>query len=108
MLTFLARKGLLIAVGLMFFFYSYKNSIKLFDWIEDQTFGTRDFILQKCELLHVEIEPRNVTYILLFLSFGLGVLVFGAFALSWQDWNRGDDGCDCERYWMENSKANYE
>lgn len=78
----LGRKGLLVAVGLMFFLYSYKNSIKLFDWIEDQTFGTRDFILQKCELLHVEIEPRNVTYILLFLSFGLGVLVFGGFALA--------------------------
>ena len=77
----LGKKGLLVGVGLMFFLYSYKNSIKLFGWIEDQTFGTRDYIMQKCELLHIEIESRNVTYVLLFLSFGLGVLVFGAFAM---------------------------
>lgn len=77
----LGRKGLLALVGVIFFIYSYKNSIKLFDWIEDQTFGTRDYILQKCELLHIEIESRNVTYILLFLSFGLGVIVFGVLAL---------------------------
>lgn len=77
----LGRKGLLLAIGLMFFIYSYKNSLKLFDWIEDQTYGTRDYILQKCELLHIEIAPVRVTYILLFLSFGLGVLVFGIFAL---------------------------
>lgn len=78
----LGRKGLLLAIGLMFFVYSYKNSIKLFDWIEDQTYGTRDYILQKCELLHVEVDPRHVTYGLLFLSFGVATLVFGFFALS--------------------------
>src|SRR5690554_4779314 len=78
----LGRKGVLVAIGLLVFLYAYKNSIKLFDWIEDQTYGTRDYILQKCELLHVEIESRNVTYILLFLSFGVGVLVFGAYAFA--------------------------
>lgn len=77
----LGKKGLLAAVGIIFFIYSYRNSIKLFDWIEDQTYGTRDYILQKCELLHIEIEPRNITYLLLFMSFGMGVLVFGLFAL---------------------------
>ena len=77
----LGRKGILIAVGLIFFIYSYKNSLKLFSWIEDQTYGTRDYIMQKLELLHIEIESRNITYALLFLSFGLGVIVFGVFAL---------------------------
>ena len=51
----LGRKGLLALIGLMFFIYSYKNSIKLMNWFEDQTYGTRDYILQKCELIHIEI-----------------------------------------------------
>jgi len=43
----LGRKGILVAVGLIFFIYSYQNSLKLFAWIEDQTFGTRDYIMQR-------------------------------------------------------------
>lgn len=77
----MGKKGVMIAVGLIFFIYSYKNSIKFFDWIEDQTYGTRDYILQKLELLHVEIEARYITYGLLFLSFGMGILTFSVFAL---------------------------
>lgn len=66
---------LLAAIGLLFFFFSYKNSIKLLNWFEDQTFGTRDYVLQKCELLHIEIEPIKVTYILIILIFGPSLLV---------------------------------
>jgi len=76
----LGRKGLILLIFLMFFIYSYKNSIKLFNWIEDQTYGTRDYILQKCELLHIEIEPIKVTYILVFLSFGFSIIFLGLFA----------------------------
>jgi tight adherence protein B len=43
----LGKSGLLVAIGLMVFFMVYKNSIKLFQWIEDQTFGTREYVLQK-------------------------------------------------------------
>lgn len=78
----LGRKGVMVAVGLIFFLFSYKNSIKFFDWIEDQTYGTRDYILQKLELIHVEIEPRYITYGLLFISFGLGILTFAVFAIA--------------------------
>ena len=81
MTDILGRKGLVLLIFLIVFIYSYKNSLKLFDWIEDQTFGTRDYILQRCELLHIEIEPRKITYILLFLSFGISVIVFGIFAV---------------------------
>lgn len=77
----LGRKGVILAVGAIFFVYAYKNSLKLFNWIEDQTYGTRDYILKKCELLHIDIKPNHVTYGLLFLSFGLAVLVFGLMAM---------------------------
>ena len=73
----IGRTGVVFIVFLLIFAYSYKNSIKLFNWIEDQTYGTRDYILQKCELLHIEVEPIKVTYILLFLTFGFSVFFFG-------------------------------
>ncbi len=77
----MGKKGVILLVFLIIFAYSYKNSIKLFNWIEDQTYGTRDFILQKCELLHIEIEPVRITYVLLFLSFGMSSLIIGICAL---------------------------
>lgn len=77
----LGSTGLKGAIGLIFFMYTYKNSVKLFNWIEDQTFGTRDYILTKCELIHFEIKPERVTYILVFLYFGLSVIVFGIMAV---------------------------
>lgn len=77
----LGRKGVMAAVGLIFFLYSYRNSIKFFDWIEDQTYGTRDYIMQRLELLHIDIESRYITYALLIISFGFGIFIFGVFSL---------------------------
>ena len=77
----LGPKGLLVAVGLLFFAYTYRNSVKFFAWIEDQTFGTRDYILQKFEIMHIEVASSRVTIVLLSISFGLGLMVFGVFAL---------------------------
>lgn len=77
----LGKKGIILSVGLLFFFGVYKNSIKIFNWIEDQTFGTRDHVLQQFELLFMEVDPQRVTYSLLFLSFGLSFIVFSIFAL---------------------------
>ena len=75
----LGQKGLLVVIGVVFFGYTYKNSIKLFDWIEEQTYGTRDFVLKHCELLFIEVKSDHVTYLLLFLSFGLSVLTMIGF-----------------------------
>lgn len=77
----LGRKGLLISIAIIFFLYAYRNSVKLFSWIEDQTYGTRDYILQKFEIMHIEIKPGRVTIVLLAMSFGLGIFVFGIFAV---------------------------
>ncbi|MBD64021.1 MAG: hypothetical protein CME62_02360 [Halobacteriovoraceae bacterium] len=70
-----------IFLALIVFLFSYKNSVTLFQWIEDQTFGTRDYILKKCELLFFEIKPEYVTYILFFLAFGMSIITIGLFAL---------------------------
>lgn len=77
----LGHKGLLATIGILFFFITYKYSKNLFAWIEDQTFGTRDYILQKFELMHIEVEPNKVTLVLLLMSFGFGFFMFGVFAI---------------------------
>jgi tight adherence protein B len=77
----LGHKGLLATIGILFFFITYKYSKNLFAWIEDQTFGTRDYILQKFELMHIEVEPNKVTLVLLLMSFGFGFFIFGVFAI---------------------------
>jgi tight adherence protein B len=75
----LGKQGLLVAIAIIFFTYSYKNSVKLFAWIEEQTYGTRDFVLKKCEILFFEINPNYVTYALLFLTFGFSIIVMSIF-----------------------------
>ncbi len=73
------KQTLILFIGGLVFFYVYKYSQGIFDWIEQQTIGTRSFILEKCELLMIEVKPDNNTYGLLGLSLGGGV---GAFILT--------------------------
>jgi tight adherence protein B len=75
-LDLLGLKGVLIIIGLAVFTYSYVNSVKMFSWIDDQTYGTRDYILKKFEIMFIEVEPQKITWALLFMSFGMGILVF--------------------------------
>ncbi|MFZ4713096.1 MAG: type II secretion system F family protein [Bacteriovoracaceae bacterium] len=77
----IGKNGVIVLFGVLFFFLTYKNSIKVFKWIEDQTYGTRDYIMQKCELMFIEVNPIHVTYMLVATSFGIGILVLGIFSL---------------------------
>ena len=77
----LGKKGIILTISIILFLASYRNSVRLFAWIEDQTYGTRDYILSKCELLFWEVEPIKITYLLLFLTFGLGSITFSLFAI---------------------------
>lgn len=81
LLDVLGQNGVLIVIGLGFFAFSYVNSIKLFAWIDEQTSGTREYILKKFEILFIEVDPQRVTWALLLISFGSGVLVFCVLAL---------------------------
>jgi tight adherence protein B len=76
MLDLLGVNGVLIVIGLAVFIYTYVNSVKLFSWIDDQTYGTRDYILKKFEIMFIEVEPHKITWALLFMSFGMGIIVF--------------------------------
>jgi tight adherence protein B len=80
LLDVIGRNGVVAIIGIAFFIYCYVNSIKIFAWIDNQTSGTRDYILKKFEILHIEVDPNRLTWALLFVSIGLGVIVFSLFA----------------------------
>jgi len=80
-LDILGAKGILIVIGIAVFVYTYVNSVKIFSWIDDQTYGTRDYILKKFEIMFIEVEPHKITWALLFMSFGMGILTFCIIAL---------------------------
>jgi tight adherence protein B len=81
MLDVLGRNGVLIVIGLGFFIFCYVNSIKIFAWVDEQTSGTRDYILKKFEILFIEVDPQKVTWSLLILSLGSGFVIFCTLAL---------------------------
>jgi tight adherence protein B len=77
----LGKNGLIAFIGFVIFLFCLKYSMAIFAWIESQTLGTRSYIMEKLELLFIEVEPDRVTYLLLFSSIGLGSLTFILFAL---------------------------
>lgn len=72
----LGRNGLIGFIGFLVFAMSFKYSKDLFAWIENQTMGTRTYILEKCDLLHIKIDPEKLTIWLLVISCGSGSVVF--------------------------------
>lgn len=79
-LDILGLKGILAFLGILIFFVAYKNSIRIFRWIDDQTYGTKDYLLKKFEIMFIEVDPNKITWILLGMSFGSGIIVFGILA----------------------------
>lgn len=78
----LGKWGVTLIIGFGVLVVTFKNSEKLFEFIENNTFGNRDYILKKFDLLFIKAKPDHVTYALLFASFGLGLIVFGLMAFT--------------------------
>lgn len=74
-LSLVGFKGMLFVIGVMIFALAYKYSLNIFNWIENNTLGTRTYILEKLELLFIEVDPQKITYLLLLTSFGSGFLI---------------------------------
>ncbi|MBT3585289.1 MAG: hypothetical protein HN509_10300 [Halobacteriovoraceae bacterium] len=72
----LGKWGIVGVTGFLIFLLAFKYSISIFNWIENQTLGTRTFILDQFEFLFIKVEPLHVTYVLIFLSCGLGAITF--------------------------------
>lgn len=80
MVALLGYKGIIAVVGLLCFLFVHHYAGSIFQWIENQTYGTRTYIMEKLELCFIEFDEDKLTYILLFLSIGLGlstILILG-------------------------------
>ena len=81
----IGRTTMTIIIGLGIFTYVYRYSKLIFESIENQTLGTRTYIMEKLEFLMIKVDPERVTLIL--TSFFLFVLCFTTvtfgLALNW-------------------------
>ena len=78
----LGERGMIVLVGLITFLFFFYYAQSVFDWIESRTLGTREYVMEKLELLFVEIPADKVFYMILLFSFGLSSLFFTLLALS--------------------------
>src|SRR5258708_48552 len=69
----------LLSFGAAFFTVSYHYNKRFLDWLRFQSLGTRDYIVEKLNLMFIEVPPQRILLGLFLLSFGLGTIVFLAF-----------------------------
>src|ERR1017187_10005380 len=68
----------IIGVGLSSFTIVYLNAERIITWLRDQSLGNREYVIQRLDIMFVEINKRRITGAMLMLSFGIGGLVFAA------------------------------
>lgn len=65
-----------IVVGAFFFYAAYTSVPKFLDWIRWQSIGTRDYILEKLELMFIKATPNQVLLGMVVTALIPGLLVF--------------------------------
>lgn len=80
-ISLVGRNGVILLVGMMIFFLSYRYSINIFEWVEQRTYGTRSYISEKLEFLFIEIPQDKLTIYLLASSVGLGLFILLLFSV---------------------------
>lgn len=68
--VFIALMGLLVFASSIYF------SDRIVAFLYEKSLGSRQYVLERLELMFVETNPKKVTMTMLLLSFGLGFLVF--------------------------------
>jgi tight adherence protein B len=87
-LALLGVGGIATFVFLMVFIFCLRYSIDIFNWIEQQTLGSRTYILEKLELLFISFDPDKLTILLLIFSGALSLMFLLLFGL-WISWILG-------------------
>lgn len=65
-----------LLMGILVFIASYIFSDRILNFLYDKSLGSRQYVLDKLEMMFVETNPTKVTVTMLLMSFGLGFLVF--------------------------------
>lgn len=69
----------LLAFGFAVFGISYHYNKRFLDWLRFQSLGTRDYIVDRLNIMFIDLPPQRILLGLFIVSFGLGSLVFVAF-----------------------------
>lgn len=76
-MSFLASEIIFIPIfGATIFVLTFLWSDRILEWLHKRSLGNRDYVLQKLDLMFVEIDQKRVTFAMLLLSFGTGGIVF--------------------------------
>lgn len=68
-----------VGIGVAIFIVSYYYSNRFLDWLRFQSLGTRDYIVERLNMMFIEIPPQKILLWLFCISFGLGSIVFLSF-----------------------------
>jgi len=63
-------------MGITIFVLSYVYADRVLAFLYEKSLGSRQYVLDKFELMFVETSPRQVTITMLLMSFGIGFLFF--------------------------------
>jgi tight adherence protein B len=66
----------ILGVGAAVFAVSYPYSRRFLDWLRFQSIGTRDYIVEKLEIMFIRVDSQHVLLALFGLSVGMGGIVF--------------------------------
>jgi tight adherence protein B len=61
-------------VGISVFAIVYIHADRIIAWLRKQSLGQREYILQRLDIMFVEVDPKKVTTAMLLMSFGVGAL----------------------------------
>jgi len=62
--------------GVVVFVACYYGSDPVLNWLHKRSLGSRDYVLQKLDLMFVEVDSRRITLAMLLLSFGTASVFF--------------------------------
>jgi tight adherence protein B len=69
----------ILGFGVAVFGLSYTYNKRFLDWLRFQSLGTRDYIVDKLNLMFIEVPPHKILAAQVALSFGIGAIVFVSF-----------------------------
>jgi tight adherence protein B len=67
------------AVAIIVFFIAYNQSEKILRWLHNRSIGQKDEIVKYMELMFVEVDDKKLTWSLILISVGLGLVFFVLF-----------------------------
>jgi tight adherence protein B len=67
--------AVIIGVGAAVFVFIYVNAEAVLGILKEQSLGQREYVIQKLDLMFVEIDRKKITLAMLLSSFGMGVLI---------------------------------